>query len=213
MHGTGSEAAPSRGFPSDESLMATEAVKAAVRFWWISMLRGCLALLLGLGALVTGDASSTLVNFFAVYWVLGGVLTARWALGIRWKTGSRLGFAAGTLAIALGLALLARHALADVVSKEALISGVALTTIAAGCMRLVGAYEIEERTGHRWTFGGVLLGSVEVCLGIIVFLVRNGQASTVRITIGVWALVAGVLLLLQAARMLQARRGMTRADE
>jgi uncharacterized membrane protein HdeD (DUF308 family) len=190
----------------NERGVAREAVGAAVRFWWISVLRGCLALLLGVGALISGASQPVLVNFIAVYWLLGGILTTRWALGVRWRAGARLGMAAGVLTIGTGLLLLACHALDDIVNPEVLISVVALTTVATGCLRLVGAFEVEKHTGHRWTIGGIILGSVEVCLGAMVFLVRDTQASTVRITIGVWGLVAGILLLGQGVRMLHLRR-------
>ena len=187
---------------------AQEAVGAAVRYWWISVLRGGLALLLGIGALISEASDQLLVNYIALYWLLGGLLTIRWALGVRWRTGSRLGLAAGLLATAMGLVLMARHRLEDIVSPEALIGAVAVTTMATGCLRIVGAFEVEERTGHRWTIGGMILGSVEVVLGVILLLVRNTQGSTVRLTIGIWGLVAGSLLLAQGFRMLQARRGL-----
>ena len=185
---------------------AQEAVGAAVRYWWISVLRGGLALLLGIGALISEASDQLLVNYIALYWLLGGLLTIRWALGVKWRAGSRLGLAAGLLATAMGLVLIARHRLEDIVSPEALIGAVAVTTMATGCLRIVGAFEVEERTGHRWTIGGMILGSVEVVLGVILLLVRNTQGSTVRITIGIWGLVAGSLLLAQGFRMLQARR-------
>lgn len=192
--------------PSDRSSAAREAVGAAVRFWWISVLRGCLALFLGVGALISGASQPVLVNFIAAYWMLGGILTTRWALGVRWRAGARIGLAAGVLAIGTGLVLLARGALDDVASQEFFISVVALATVATGCLRLLGAFEVEEHTGHRWTIGGVILGSVEVCLGAVLFFARDAQASTMRITIGVWGLVAGVLLLVQGVRMLRIRR-------
>ena len=185
---------------------AQEAVGAAVRYWWISVLRGGLALLLGIGALISEASDQLLVNYIALYWLLGGLLTIRWALGVKWRAGSRLGLAAGLLATAMGLVLIARHRLEDIVSPEALIGAVAVTTVATGCLRIVGAFEVEERTGHRWTIGGMILGSVEVVLGVILLLVRNTQGSTVRLTIGIWGLVAGSLLLAQGIRMLQARR-------
>ena len=194
------------GDPPGGAGAAQEAVGAAVRYWWISVLRGGLALLLGIGALISGASDQLLVNYIALYWLLGGLLTIRWALGVRWRAGSRLGLAAGLLATAMGLVLMARHRLEDIVSPEALIGAVAVTTVATGCLRIVGAFEVEERTGHRWTIGGMILGSVEVVLGVILLLVRNTQGSTVRLTIGIWGLVAGSLLLAQGFRMLQARR-------
>ena len=191
---------------SDPSRDAREAVGAAIRFWWVSVLRGCLALLLGLGALISGASQSALVNFIAVYWLFGGLLTARWALGIRWKAGSRVGLIAGVLAIVTGIVLLTRRGLADVMSIDALLYLVAVTTIVTGSLRLLGAFEIEERTGHRWTFGGFILGSIEIASGIVLLLARDARASTLRVTIGVWGLAAGVLLLTQGARMLRIRR-------
>jgi Uncharacterized conserved protein len=107
---------------------AQEAVGAAVRYWWISVLRGGLALLLGIGALISGASDQLLVNYIALYWLLGGLLTIRWALGVKWRAGSRLGLAAGLLATAMGLVLIARHRLEDIVSPEALIGAVAVTT-------------------------------------------------------------------------------------
>ena len=194
--------------PSERSSAAGKALGAAVRFWWVSMLRGGLALLLGIGAVFSGASEQHLINFIAVYWLLGGVLTAKWALGVRWRTGSRIGLAAGGLAIGTGLVLLTRHAVADVVSAEVLVNLVAVTTIATGGLRLAGAFEIEEHTGHRWTIGWIVLGSIEICIGVVLFVARDVQASTLRITIGVWGLAAGILLLIQGARMLRARRAM-----
>src|SRR3990170_2441695 len=97
-----------RATSADRSSAASKAVGTAVRFWWVSMLRGGLALLLGIGALISGASQPALVNFIALYWLLGGLLTARWAFGVRWKAGSRIGLAAGALAIGTGLVLLAR---------------------------------------------------------------------------------------------------------
>ena len=204
---------PNRGVPRletplERSSAARQALGEAVRFWWVSMLRGCLALLLGIGALFSGASEHYLINFIAIYWLLGGLLTAKWALGVRWRAGSRIGLAAGGLAIGTGLVLLTRHAVADVVSMEVLVNLVAGTTIATGGLRLAGAFEIEEHTGHRWTIGGVILGSVEICIGVVLFLAKNAQASTLRITIAVWGLAAGFLLLVQGSRMRRARRAM-----
>lgn len=204
----GEELDPSHldGGVSDESASVGEAVAAVVRYWWISLLRGCLAVLLGIGALVSSGAQETLVNFIAVYWALGGLLTVKWAHGIRWRAGSRLGLIAGALAIVTGMALLARHSLDDFLSARSLIDLVAVTTTGTGVLRLVGAFEIHERTGHRWTVGGVLLGSIEICIGLVLLLVRDPQSSMLRVTIGIWGLVAGTLLLIQGVQMLRVWR-------
>ena len=200
--------APEPRSPPRTSAAAEEAVRAAARYWWISVLRGCLALALGIGALISGASRQALVNYVAVYWLLGGLVTVRWALGVRWKAGSRIGLAAGLLGVVTGLVLIARRALDDIASPPTLVAAVAVTTFATGCLRVIGAFEVEERTGRRWTVGGIMLGSVEIVLGVVLFLVRDAQASMVRITVGTWGLVAGSLLLVQGFRMFRVRRAL-----
>lgn len=51
-----------------------------------------------------------------------------------------------------------------------------------GTLRLVGAFEIEQRTGHRWSFGRLILGVLEVGTGTL--LVATDMVSRVMITIG-----------------------------
>ena len=106
----------------------------------------------------------------------------------------------------MSLILYARFALEDLVSGESLITLVAVTTVAMGCLRLLGAFEVEARTGHRWTVGGLMLGTVEVVLGVVLFLAHDASATTLRVVIGVWGITAGILLLTQAARIRKAGR-------
>jgi uncharacterized membrane protein HdeD (DUF308 family) len=58
--------------------------------------------------------------------------------------------------------------------------------------------------GHRWSFGGRILGVLDVGTGIR--LIRTDAVSRgVMVTVGVWALASGTLLILEAIR---ARRRM-----
>jgi uncharacterized membrane protein HdeD (DUF308 family) len=68
-----------------------------------------------------------------------------------------------------------------------------------GTLRLVGAFEIERRTGHRWSIGGLVLGGLELGTGIL--LIGTDTASRgVMITVGLWALASGTLLIWEAVR-------------
>jgi len=69
------------------------------RFWWVAVLRGALALLFGAAALVSPRDRTMLANFIGLYWLLGGLLTLRWALAVRWRRGSHLGLVAGTVGV------------------------------------------------------------------------------------------------------------------
>jgi len=63
----------------------------------------------------------------------------------------------------------------------------------------VGAFEIERRSGHRWSIGGLVLGGLELGTGILL-LATDTHSRAVMITIGTWALASGTLLILEAFR-------------
>ena len=67
-----------------------------------------------------------------------------------------------------------------------------------GALRLVGAFEIERRTGHRWSIGGLILGGLELGTGILL-ITTDTLSRGVMITIGTWALPS-TLLIVEAFR-------------
>ncbi len=171
------------------------------RFWWIAVLRGVLALLFGVAALVSPRDRGMLANFIGLYWLLGGLLTLRWALAVRWRRGSHLGLVAGTVGVIAASLVLLRQPLQDVIAFGTLVDVLGVAALLTGTLRLLGAFEVERRTGHRWTFGGLALGSVEVVLGLVLLFVRGGNLLVVTIVAVVWGFLGGSLLLIEGFRL------------
>jgi uncharacterized membrane protein HdeD (DUF308 family) len=171
------------------------------RFWWIAVVRGAFSLLLGVAVLFTQGRRATLVNFIGVYWVLSGLLTIRWSLTVRWLRGSRIGLAAGMVSVIAGVLVLIRQQLQDLISTDTLVNVLGVAAVLTGSLRLLGAFEIERRTGRRWTFGGLALGSVEVVLGLVLIFARGVNARGLSILFAVWGLVGGSLLLVEGFRL------------
>jgi len=167
------------------------------RFWWVGVLRGVIALALGFSALLASGNSGRLATFLALYWLAGGILTLRVAWAIRPSVGFRLASVAGVVAIAAALLVVLREFLSDVVSPETVINGLGFAAAAMGTLRLVGAFEIERRSGHRWSIGGLVLGGLELGTGILL-LATATHSRGVMITIGTWALASGTLLIVEA---------------
>ena len=92
-----------------------------------------------------------------------------------------------------------REFLAGAISPVTTINILGLAAVAMGTLRLVGAFEIERHTGHRWSIGGLILGVMEVGTGILM-VVTDAVSQGVMITIGVWALASGTLLIAEAVR-------------
>jgi len=178
----------------------------ARRLWQIPAIRGAIAVALGVLAIATGSDRAALVNFLGIYWLFSAVLIIAWALRARWKPGSRLGLVAGIIGLVAGLLVLGRHLLEPVVSARFLVDAFAVSAILTGTLRLVGAFEVERRTGRWWTYGGLALGSVEIVLGAIVLYAGSGNLRLVTAAVGAWGLIGGTLLLLEGFKIRRSLR-------
>ncbi|HEX9354836.1 MAG TPA: DUF308 domain-containing protein [Streptosporangiaceae bacterium] len=165
------------------------------------MIRGAIAVTLGVLVTVTGSHRAALVNFLGIYWLVSAVLTIAWAQRIRWKRGSRLGLLAGMIGIVAGLLVLLRHVLEPIVSVKLLLDALGVSATLTGTLRLAGAFEVERTTGRWWTFGGLALGSVEIVLGAIVLYAGSGNLRFITAAIAAWGLIGGTPLLLEGFKI------------
>ena len=97
--------------------------------------------------------------------------------------------------------VLVRQQLQHLIPTDALVNVLGVAAIFMGSLRLLGAFELERRTGRRWTFGGLALGSVEVVLGFVLILARGGNARVLTVVFSVWGLVGGSLLVIEGFRL------------
>lgn len=63
-----------------------ESGKSPQLFWWVNLIRGIAALILGILILAWSQIGENLfVNFFAVYWLSSGLLDLRWSVSTQRK--------------------------------------------------------------------------------------------------------------------------------
>jgi uncharacterized membrane protein HdeD (DUF308 family) len=171
------------------------------RYWWLTALRGLVALLLALAIAVAGRTTGRLITFLALFWMTGGLITLRFALAIRPRPGFRLGLAAASAAVVGAVLLLLRDRLSGLVDPDMLTRLLGVSAVLTGLLRVLGGFAAEERLGRRWTLGGVVLGTLEVALGALLFLTSEVDPGLLA-PIGVaWGAVSGTLLLAQGARL------------
>jgi len=99
-----------------------------------------------------------------------------------------------------------RHVLEQVVSARFLVDAFTASAVLTGTLRLVGAFEVERRTGRWRTFGGLALGSVEIALGAIVPYAGSGNLRLVTAAVDARGLNGGTLLLLEGLKMRRSLR-------
>jgi uncharacterized membrane protein HdeD (DUF308 family) len=187
--------------PAQAPLGAGRRLPAIARYWWLTALRGLVALALALAITVAGRTTGHLITFLALFWMTGGLITLRFALAIRPRPGFRLGLAAAIAAVVGAVLVLLRDRLSGVVDPEVFVGLLGISAVLTGLLRILGGFAAEERVGRRWTLGGIVLGALELALGALL-LVTSDVDPDLLVPIGAaWAAVSGILLLAQGLRL------------
>jgi uncharacterized membrane protein HdeD (DUF308 family) len=172
---------------------------------WITVVRGVMAIGLGLGLAFSGDrAPAALVTFMGVYWMLNGLVTFQWGLFVegprRWVP-----LTAGAIGVVTGAVVL-------LVNGETtfLLAILGVVIVLTGVVHLLGGFELADVSGRRWR-PGVPLGILEVGLGATL-VVTSGQSGSLSSWLAsAWALIGGVVLLSDA--LLIRRRILAHAND
>src|SRR4029450_11462885 len=126
---TGPSDQPGHGAPGMDGM----SLPAVARYWWLTALRGLVALALGVAVAVAGRGSARLVTFLALFWLTGGLITLRFALAIRPRPGFRLGLAAAIAAVVGAVLVLLRERLSGVVDPEVFVRLLGISALLTGC--------------------------------------------------------------------------------
>ena len=167
---------------------------------WGIVLRGVIAVVFGIVALRSPSvAMSAFVIAFAIYAFADAILDFVLAAQLG-RAGHRWGWYLfeGIASFGLGLIALANPALTLV----ALVVLVAIRAVVVGGLEIVGA--IAWKTDARWLFG--LTGALSVVLGVLLLAQPGIGALALAWTIGVYAILLGVMLFALGLRVLQTSR-------
>jgi hypothetical protein len=192
--------------PAQAPLGAGTPLPAIARYWWLTALRGLVALALALAITVGGRNTGRLITFLALFWMTGGLITLRFALAIRPRPGFRLGLAAATAAVVGAVLVLLRDRLSGVVDPEVFVRLLGISAVLTGLLRILGGFAAEERLGRRWTLGGIVLGTLEFGLGALLLLTSEVDPDLLVPIGAAWGAVSGILLLAQGLRLRRVAR-------
>lgn len=174
-------------------MTAIEARAPAPTPWWLVLIQGAAAALLGL-LLLTHPAATTviLVQFLGIWWLVGGILSVVAVFIDRtnwpWRAFS------GALGIVAGIVVL-NHPL-----WSALLAPAILVVLLGVLGTLIGIiYLVQAFQGEGWGIG--LLGVLSVVLGL--YLAFNPLSATLALpsVIGALAVVGGIAAIVLAFRL------------
>lgn len=173
------------------------------RFWWLNLVRGIVALIIAM--LILGWPESVhqiFVNFLALYWFSGGLLTLRWGLSTHQTT--RWWRINGLLELTVGAAILLRGLYQDDFAPGLVIRIFGLVACCVGVVRVVDSSLIRNTT-HEQFLSNLLLGLFEVGLGGLLIFFDVLEPWT-KLLAGGWALTGGIVLILQSFQQRRAKR-------
>lgn len=176
-------------------------LETLTRYWWTVALRGALAVLFGVTALVWPDITLfALVLLFGAYSFVDGLFTLAAALGRRDRgradSGSRL------WALLQGLAGIIVGVLAFVwpgITALALLWLIAIWAIVIGLLEIIAAVRLRRELRREWLLG--LSGAVTALFGILLIAWPAEGVLTLVTLIGISAVVFGIALLVFAVRL------------
>ncbi len=180
--------------------------------FWITLIRGTLALTLGAALLFWPDkARPMLVNFMGMFWLVSGIVSLRW--GVHGERARGLSLLAGAIGVLAGIAMLSRRFTKGMVGEDVLLSVVGLIILLTGLMHIFGGFRagpVEMRTygqirsrvwPRAWSWTAFLLGLFEMVLGLMLVVEPLGRGPVIYFAASVWAFVGGAILLGDALRI------------
>jgi len=165
--------------------------------WWLVALRGLVAILFGVLALVwPGVTLITLIWLFGAFALVNGLLSLILAAKAP-KGYPRVGslILGGLLGILAGLLTFVMPG----ITALGLLILIALWAIVTGMMELVAAIRLRKIITNEWLL--VLTGVLSIAFGVLLILMPAAGALALIWWIGIWALVFGILLMVLAFRM------------
>ncbi|NIG52161.1 HdeD family acid-resistance protein [Chitinophaga sp. Cy-1792] len=166
-------------------------------YWWIFLLRGIFALILGVLAIFwPGATFTTLVVFLGAYLFFAGIFAIVGAFAAR-KSSENWGvfLLSGIIGLILGVLTIIN----PFATGAALIYLVAFWAIVAGLFEIVIAIRLRKIiTGEGWY---ILGGVITILFGILLISKPVAAAITLTWIFGFYAIVSGIMLISLSLRL------------
>ncbi|CAN5129032.1 HdeD family acid-resistance protein [soil metagenome] len=186
---------------TDNGTLDTPLASLAKGVWWLLLLRGVLAVIFGIIAIIAPAAALTGVALvIGAYAIVDGVATAVHSFQIR-STNPRWGWllASGVVTTLAGLAALILPAFAGFFGGLFVLWTVVFWTIMTGILGLRSAAGAPSGRAKTW---GIISGVASLVFGVIlaIALAVNPGAAVLSLVwvVGIWAIVFGAMLVATA---------------
>lgn len=176
------------------------------------VVRAVVVIALGLAWLISGHNVPMLGNLMATYFLAVGLMTVLWLRAHPQAGASWLPAVGAAVAIGGAVLILARILIERATSTDVALMVIGCATLGIGALRLAGAFHDGMTDQPRsLVVRRVVLGLSEVGIGVL-FIVARDVDRTLTTSVGLWALVGGTIMLIDAIAIVRARRVPSRTD-
>ncbi len=173
------------------------------RLWFLNLIRGIVALIVGVLILAWPDVGGKLfINFLAVFWLASGVMILQWGFTMHQRRG--LWLVAGIVGTVVGVALLLRYFYQRYLDPAQAVRILGALALFVGLINLFGGFRTPNMTREEGT-GRVILGAFEIGLGVLLIVI-DALGPVSKLLAGGWAFVGGIVLIVQAVQMRRASK-------
>jgi uncharacterized membrane protein HdeD (DUF308 family) len=167
------------------------------RYWWVLALRGALAVIFGICALVWPSLTLTvLVLLFGAYALVDGIFAVIASIrAVGRTTNWWVLLSEGILGIVLGVLTLVWPGITALV----LLVFIAVWAVLTGIMEIAAAIQLRQEIQGEWLLA--LGGALSILWGIILFVRPGAGALAIAWLIGVFAILFGIALIALAFRV------------
>jgi len=169
------------------------AMKANPTPWWLVLLTGIAAVVLGVLLLASpGSTTLVIVQFLGWYWLISGIFNIVAMFVDRSQWGWKLFM--GILGIIAGILVIQSPLWAGILVPTVLILVLGIQGIIVGVIALIQAF-----TGAGWGTG--ILGVLSILFGLVLVFNPLVGAVALPFVLGIFGIVGGILAIIQAFRM------------
>jgi uncharacterized membrane protein HdeD (DUF308 family) len=143
-----------------------------------------------------------LANFMGMFWLASGIISIRWS--VSGERARRIALLTGVIGVLAGLAMLTRNLATAWVRQDILFSLLGVVIVLTGTLHISGGFRIGEHAHRKWSWTSFILGAFEIVLGVMLIFEPMGRSFVFYLAVSIWALVGGIILIMDAVRLRRA---------
>ncbi|GAG00052.1 unnamed protein product [marine sediment metagenome] len=172
--------------------------------FWIALLRGVFAIMLGLILIFNPEKTKVmLANFMGFFWLTSGIILIRHTspvFGVQTDRvlGKRTALVMGLAGILFGLLVVSRSITRRWVDEVVFFELLGAVILLTGVLHLFGEFSIGRVIKRKRTTAQKILAVFEILLGVLLIVSPLEQGPFIYLIATIWALIGGGLIITDA---------------